>query len=123
MTENDDKVRMPGVDRPGGPDFMNRLKDSLGRSPDAGLGDTPSEVTKYAPPKVREAAASKSPTPLQRIGEYVVNLKWHDAMAMGRGIKSKLEGENGIAVEQLVSAIQSWAWEWQTFIDDEQPGG
>lgn len=121
------------VDDPTKPDFMNRLRDSLGREPSAGTGDVrrdelpgpltvAAEVQKYAPAHVRENRG-KNRTRTQTIGEFIVALPYREAMTMGKGIQAKLtKAEGQPTVEELTAAIQSWAWEWETFEDEERPG-
>jgi hypothetical protein len=49
-------------------------------------------------------------------------------MAMGQGIYAKLKvgsvGSEPVfpSAEELTAAIQSWAWAWETFEDEERPG-
>jgi hypothetical protein len=42
---------------------------------------------------------------------------------MGAGITKKIEvsKDSGISPEALTRAIQDWAWEWETFTDEERP--
>jgi hypothetical protein len=39
-------------------------------------------------------------------------------MAMGAGIAAKMKEGNA---ETLTNAIQDWAWEWETFTEEERP--
>jgi hypothetical protein len=41
-------------------------------------------------------------------------------MAMGAGITAKMKGEAS-AEAALTKAIQDWAWEWETFVEEERP--
>jgi hypothetical protein len=44
-------------------------------------------------------------------------------MAMGTGILKKMgdSSSSGLSPEALTRAIQDWAWEWETFVDEERP--
>jgi hypothetical protein len=123
---------------PGGPDFMARLRENINeRVPEPKPGirppeDTPPEVQKFAPPRLREPAdygmsvsKHKNKTRNQTIAEFIIALPYREAMAMGEGIVSKIKDEDGggrVSAEALTRAIQDWAWGWETFQDEERPG-
>jgi hypothetical protein len=121
--------------KPGGPDFMARLRENINeRTPEPlrraeplPMPEPPEEVKKYAPPPYRRDP-SKSKTRNQTIAEFIISLPYREAMAMGKGIFGKLkEGSIGgepvyPTAEDLTSAIQEWAWEWETFQDEDRPG-
>src|SRR4249920_730777 len=56
-------------------------------------------------------------TSLQVIARDSTKLTWREAEAMAKGIEAKQkEGAT------LVQAMQSGAWDWKTFKEEEQPG-
>lgn len=61
----------------------------------------------------------------QMIAELIVALPYREAIAMGAGIAKKIgvemSKESGLSPEFLTRAIQDWAWEWETFTDEERP--
>jgi hypothetical protein len=72
-----------------------------------------------------EPVSSREPgvmTRNQQIAELIISLPYREAMAMGTGILAKLKGsEVSQSAEALTRAIQDWAWEWETFRDEERP--
>jgi hypothetical protein len=133
MADNDKQGEKQNL--PGGPDFMARLRENINeRTPEPRptlnrveplpMPDPPEEVQKYAPPSVRREHKNK--TRNQTIAEFIIALPYREAMMMGTGIASKLgtvDAENGgrVDIEKLTRAIQDWAWEWETFQDEERP--
>jgi hypothetical protein len=118
-----------------GPDFMSRLRENITeRGPVSASPppEPPEEVRKYAPPAGRAGSgidkiySARSKTRNQTIAEFIIALPYREAMAMGTGIVAKIEGassESGrINAEALTRAIQNWAWDWETFQDEERPG-
>jgi hypothetical protein len=112
-------------------EFMNRLKK--GMEEEKKENGPPPEVQKYAPPAMREQAfmpktrsvesAHKQPTRSQMIAQSIIALPYRDAIAMGVGIMEKLSSEGDRpTVEKLVAAIHAWAWEWETWEDEQRPG-
>jgi hypothetical protein len=105
------------LDKVGSRRFMSKLSETI-----TGIPDEPSaEVRAFAPPSVRLAAAQNvtGTTRLQTIGQFVTALTYREAMAMGVGIASKMQGE--VNAEVLTRAMQDWAWEWETFMEEERP--
>jgi hypothetical protein len=82
--------------------------------------DPPEEVKAFAPPSTRLAATQRvtGSSRLQTIGQFVTALTYREAMAMGAGIAAKMKEGNA---ETLTNAIQDWAWEWETFTEEERP--
>jgi hypothetical protein len=82
--------------------------------------DHPEEVKAFAPPSVRLEAAQKvtGSSRLQTIGQFVTALTYREAMAMGAGIAAKMKEGDALT---LTNAIQDWAWEWETFKEEERP--
>jgi hypothetical protein len=127
------------ANRPGSNRFMSKLRDKLDVPPPEGgtvfgfTGETPEpipeEVTRFAPPQVRyrepEPVSADTMTRNQRIAEAIVALPYREAMAMGTGVLKKIGNEESggvrITAEALTRAIQDWAWEWETFKDEERP--
>lgn len=109
--------------------FMSRLQDSITDPVSnvepfvAPAEDQPAEVKAFAPPAVRLQAAQSvtGSTRLQTIGQFVTALTYREAIAMGAGITAKMKGEAN--AEALTQAIQDWAWEWETFVEEERPNG
>jgi hypothetical protein len=101
------------LDMVGSKRFMSRLNEAIATEPSA-------EVKAFAPPSVRLAAAQNvtGSSRLQTIGQFVTALTYREAMAMGAGIAAKMKEGNA---ETLTNAIQDWAWEWETFKEEERP--
>jgi len=112
MVIDDGKVGMPGT-----PDFMSRLRDAVKDDP------KPGEVEKYAPLAVRERKRTDVKTKNQTIAEFILALPYMEAMKMGKGVLEKLHVKDSSLTEgDLTAAIQAWAWEWETWEDEQRPG-
>lgn len=57
-------------------------------------------------------------TTLQRIAKECCLLPWREAEAMAKAIEEK---QKAGGASTLVAAIQNWAWEWETFKEEERP--
>jgi hypothetical protein len=66
-------------------------------------------------PAVRE---TQKATALQTIARDITRLTWREAEHMSKGIASKLRDQN---LAGLTAALQDWAWEWETFREEERP--
>jgi hypothetical protein len=76
---------------------------------------------RYAQPVRREAArinpvTQPQLTPLQMIAKLILELPWRDAEAMGKAIDGKKQDG-----KSTISGIMDWAFEWETFRDEERP--
>jgi hypothetical protein len=120
------------VNKIGGRRFMSRLQDAIGpeinnvepfalTAPSA--DDHPEEVRAFAPPSARLAAAQRvtGSSRMQTIGQFVTALTYREAMAMGVGITGKMSKDGQVNAEALTRALQDWAWEWETFVEEERP--
>jgi hypothetical protein len=65
---------------------------------------------------------SRQRTKLQTIAEFTSQLPFREAMIMARGILGKIKDPSSLTEEQLSAAIQDWAWEGETFIEERRPG-
>lgn len=104
------------------PEILGRLRESVKAedSTNAKVEPVPEAVQRYAPASIRRE--KKEITNLQRIGEYVNKLTYREAMAMGRQIASKIKDDGKATEVALTAAIQDWAFEWETFEDEQRPG-
>jgi ribosomal protein L13E len=111
--------------RTSNPEFMSRLRESIEKEPKL-QAPVPDPPEKWAPPAVRAATAAtrdrKAHTRLQTIGEFITGLTYREARAMGKGIVDKLQKDSSLNIETLTDAIQEWAFEWETFEEEQRPG-
>jgi hypothetical protein len=84
--------------------------------------DMPSPA-RYAPPRERERVRGRLDLPttaqsttLQNIARSILALPWREAEAMGKAIDSKKQDG-----KTTIAAIMDWAFEWETFTDEERP--
>jgi len=83
-------------------------------------------VTKYAPPRERERErvatvqssrpSTQTTTSLQNIAKAILALSWRDGELMGKAIDAK-KSDN----KSTISAMMDWAFEWETFKEEERP--
>ena len=79
------------------------------------------KVTESKVTELRPASTTTQPqktTALQQIAKMILALPWREGEAMGKAIEGKkTEGTSQIA------AIMDWAFEWETFKEEERPKG
>ena len=105
------------------PEILGRLRESADAKDtvSAKVDPMPEAVQRYAPPSIRKE--KKTNTNLQTIGEFVTRLTYRESMAMGKGIHAKIKSVGSdTSAEDITAAIQNWAWEWETFEDEQRPG-
>ena len=74
------------------------------------------EVSAYAPPAQRPAAAQSAYTPLQLIAHAMTKLTWREAEVMGLAIRAKMSESIGQGAEPaLTAAMIQWAEGWESF--------
>jgi hypothetical protein len=76
----------------------------------------PTKAVVHEFPKQEQPSSTKL-IPIQMIARDCTKLTWREAELMAKSIEVKQT--EGVS---LVHAIQSWAWEWKTFREEDQPG-
>jgi hypothetical protein len=102
---------------------FNRLRQEIEAAPRVSRRNNEDEdPVKYAPPIVRERAQAQGApqrrvSALQNIARALLDLPWRDGEAMGKAIDAK-RGSDG---KTTTAALMDWAWEWETFKEEERP--